>query len=380
MILEVDDPSEVADMINEDLEQINQWAKKWHVTFSPPKTKELLISRIRNKPFHPPLKLDNVEITRVPQHKHLGLTLTSDLSWKTHIDGVVDKATKRLGILRSLKFKVDRLSLERIYMSFIRPILEYGDIIWDSPMEVLAPLENVQLNAARIVTGATARCSTNGLYAETAWQPLAKRREMHRLALYYKIVNGNAPKYLIDLLPSTVQDRTTYNLRNRSQRDTQLTRLNCLTYSFFPTTTKLWNDLSNEIKARPSISAFKSVLTKGLPKKNPLYYFGGRLEACIHARLRIENSPLKADLANSLHVIDSPLCPCGSGREENAEHFFFNCPLYDEQRLTMKNELLPFVINNVDFLLYGLQSENHVDNILIFSAVHKFIRNTKRFY
>jgi hypothetical protein len=367
-------------MINDDLESINQWAIKWHVTFSPPKTKELLVSKIRNKPIHPPLKLDNQEIIRVNQHKHLGLTLTSDLTWKTHIDEIVAKATKRLGILRNLKFKVDRLSLERIYMSFIRPILEYGDIVWDSPMEILAPLESVQLNAARIVTGATARCSTNGLYTETAWQPLAKRRERHRLALYFKIVNGNAPQYLIDLLPSTVQTRTGYNLRNRNDIDTEITRLNCFTYSFFPTVTKLWNSLCNAVKSKPSIEAFKSALSKGLPTKNPLYYFGGRLESCIHARLRIRNSPLKADLFNTLHVIPSPLCPCGSGQEENAEHFFFHCPLYDNQRIVLKNDLLPFVINNVDYLLFGLQSEAQPDNILIFNAVHKFIRSTQRFY
>ena len=200
------------------------------------------------------------------------------------------------------------------------------------------------------------------------------------MALYFKIVNGKAPKYLIDLLPTTVQERTNYNLRNRTQRDTQITRMNCLSYSFFPSTTNLWNNLGNERKSSPSIESFKSALKKGFPVKNPLFYFGGRLEACIHARLRIENSPLKADLANSLHVIASPLCPCGSGREENAEHFFFHCPLYDAQRTVLKRELLPFVINNVDFLLFGLQSENHVDNISIFSAVHNFIRNTNGFY
>jgi hypothetical protein len=59
--------------------------------------------------------------------------------------------------MRSLKYKLDRLSLERIYMGFIRPLLEYGDIIWDSPGDLLNPLEKIQLNAARIVIGATAR-------------------------------------------------------------------------------------------------------------------------------------------------------------------------------------------------------------------------------
>ena len=30
-----------------------------------------------------------------------------------------------------LKFKLDHKSLETIYIAFIRPLLEYGDVIWD---------------------------------------------------------------------------------------------------------------------------------------------------------------------------------------------------------------------------------------------------------
>ena len=34
--------------------------------------------------------------------------------------------------MRKLKFKLDRKSLETIYTAFIRPLLEYGDVIWDN--------------------------------------------------------------------------------------------------------------------------------------------------------------------------------------------------------------------------------------------------------
>jgi hypothetical protein len=176
LYIEVDDPNTTAQDLDNDLEKLNAWAKKWHVDFSPPKTEEIIVSRRRNKPDHPNVSLNNQVIKRVESHKHLGLTLTEDLNWNEHIAEIIDKANRRLGILRSLKYKLDRLSLERIYMGFIRPILEYGDIVWDSPGEKLSPLEAVQLNAARIVTGATARCSTQGLYNETSWEPLSHRR------------------------------------------------------------------------------------------------------------------------------------------------------------------------------------------------------------
>jgi hypothetical protein len=265
-------------------------------------------------------------------------------------------------------------------MGFIRPLLEYGDIVWDSSSETLDLLEKVQLNAARVIIGATARCSTQGLYDETAWQPLAVRRESHRLVLFYKIMTGRAPSYLKDLVPDRVGTRTRYELRNRQNLDLPIARINCLSYSFFPTTTKLWNDLPNDHKSKPSVESFKMTRTKNLPKKNPLFSIGGRLENCIHTRLRIGNSPLKDDLCTELHVIDSPLCPCGSGQNETAEHFFLSCPLFNQVREVMKQNLLPYVINKVDYLLYAVPNESYTENSQIFTAVHTFIRDSKRFY
>jgi hypothetical protein len=267
-----------------------------------------------------------------------------------------------------------------MYLVFIRPIMEYADIVWDSPMNVLEPLEKIQRNAARIVTGATAKCSTQGLYDETAWQPLAYRRESHRLVQFYKIMTGRAPSYLSDLVPDQVGTRTRYELRNRQNLDLPIARINSLSYSFFPTTAKLWNNLRTEHKSKPSIQSFKMTRTRNLPKKNPLYSIGARLESCIHSRLRIGNSPLNAHLCNDLHVIPSPICPCGAGQNETPEHFFLTCSLFDQSRNELKQDLLPYVINNVDFLLYGVPNESIAENTKIFTAVHKFIRNSKRFY
>ena len=193
-------------------------------------------------------------------------------------------------------------------------------------------------------------------------------------------MSGLAPSYLKDLVPDRVGMRTRYELRNRHNLDLPVARINCLSYSFFPTTTKKWNDLNMELKNKSSVDAFKNALKKQLPKKNPLFHYGGRLENCIQSRMRIGNSPLNDDLHTILHVIDSPLCPCGSGLNETSEHFFFECDLYDQQREVMKQDLLPYVINDVNYLLYGVPNESYTDNIKIFSAVHKFIRDTKRFY
>jgi hypothetical protein len=282
-----------------------------------------------------------------------------------------------------LKYKLSKLSLERIYLAFIRPILEYGDIIWDGcSNELSGLLEQVQLNAARIVIGATARCSSEGLYSETAWETLQMRRQFHRLSLMFKIVNDQAPKYLRDTLPQLIQNRTNYRLRNRGDLDPIRARINIYANSFFPRTVNDWNNLDRDRKSLPSIEAFKANYRRRLRKKNPLYYFGGRLESSIQARMRINNSPLKNDLCKGLHVIDSPLCPCGTGDIEDAKHFFFKCSLLYTQRVDLVNNLLPHTIRKRDWthLLNGIPHADHLTDIHIYGAVHQFIRDTKRFY
>ncbi len=92
----------------------------------------MIFSRKQNKPHHPNLIMNQVVLDPVREHKHLGLTFSDDGRWNAHISYCVNKAWQRIGILRSLKFLLKRSCLERLYFSTIRPLLEYGDIIWDN--------------------------------------------------------------------------------------------------------------------------------------------------------------------------------------------------------------------------------------------------------
>ena len=114
--------------------------------------------------------MNNEYIKQVTHHKHLGLFLSSDGTWHEHIDYITSKAWQRVHIMRKLKCLLDRESLQTIYTSFSRPILEYSDIVWDNitQYEVIA-LQNIQIEAARIVTGATKLVSIDILNYEIGW-------------------------------------------------------------------------------------------------------------------------------------------------------------------------------------------------------------------
>ena len=88
--------------------------------------------------------------------------------------------------MRKLKFRLDRKSLEIIYTAFIRPLLEYGDVIWDNCLQYeKQEIENIQLEAARIATGTTKLFSINVLYKEVGWETLEKRKQTHKLTQFY---------------------------------------------------------------------------------------------------------------------------------------------------------------------------------------------------
>ena len=151
----VEDPNVAAELLNADLEKIAEWALKWLVKFNPLKTESLLISRKTNT-VHPPVFMLDQQIKEVESHKHLGVILSNDCSWQKHIDYIKKKAWTRINIMRRLKYDLDRKSLETIYKSFIRPLLEYADVILDNcTQQNKNELELIQLEAARISTGAT---------------------------------------------------------------------------------------------------------------------------------------------------------------------------------------------------------------------------------
>ena len=96
-------------------------------------------------------------------------------------------------MLRSLKFKLDRSSLEKMYFAYIRPIFEYASVVWDSAPRhdfYFTTIEKLQIAAARIVTGTNTYASKQLLYRDTGWERLSTRRENQRLCLFFKIVNG----------------------------------------------------------------------------------------------------------------------------------------------------------------------------------------------
>ena len=83
----------------------------------------------------PLLNFNNSIIDFVESHKHLGITFSCNGQWHIHIETIQKRAYKILGIMRKLKYSFSRQALNQIYVSYVRPLLEYSSIIWDGCTE-----------------------------------------------------------------------------------------------------------------------------------------------------------------------------------------------------------------------------------------------------
>ena len=370
----VEDEYRTAEILNSDLDKIHQWSEEWLVNFNSRKTETITISRKVNKPHNPPIYMNEKLIQEVEKHKHLGLIFQEDGSWISHVNYIIEKASPRLNLMRKLKFKLSRNNLQIIYFSFIRPVLEYADVIWDNiPMYMKEQLENIQIEAARIVTGATKLCSKSKLYLDTGWESLSERRTKHKIIKFHEMFHGQTPQYLSNIVPQQLFRVHDYNTR----RANNVQNIQCRTVfyqnSFLPSVIPEWNSLPPDIKFDNSKRTLKNYLNRNVKKSPPYYNSGCRKGQVLHARLRLNCSNLKDHLFQK-NIVQINLCECG--QVENNRHFLLDCVIYRQIRaLTIGT--LPNT--SLQTLLFGNVLLSDEENENIFNIVQAFIIDSGRF-
>ena len=369
---------DIEGLLNHDLILVSSWAQQWLVNFNPNKTEAMLFSFRQTDEF-PTLVFDGVDIKFVPNHIHLGLIFSDNMKWNAHIESILDRASRMIGIMRKLKYVFSRRALNQTYISFIRPVLEYASIVWDGcTVEQRNSLEKLQNEVARIVTGLTKSVSLDRLYNECGWQPLYIRRKYQKLKFMYRTSYGMVPSYILDLMPPPVANVSHYNLRNKANLTTLPTRSATFSKSCIPSAISDWNNLPLAFRECGSYNLFCKELNRETLKKVPNYYFDGKRKfSILHARLRNFCSNLNQDLYDN-YLRDDPLCSC-SRSNESAAHYFFECHHYEEQRIQLFTDTREFHPLNVHMLLKGKDSLSDSDNSKLFLAVQDYIHATGRF-
>ena len=119
-----------AAQLNTDLAALYEYGCHWNIKFAPLKTFSLVVSLKSDISNHPPLFLDGIQIPKVSSVKVLGFVFDSSLTWQKHINHVLSCEKQRLHQLYRCWSIFGCDSIATLYKSWIRPVLEYGSILY----------------------------------------------------------------------------------------------------------------------------------------------------------------------------------------------------------------------------------------------------------
>ena len=386
----VHDVNVSSNQLNDDLRKVSVWAYNWKMSFNPDPSKqaqEVIFTRKLIKPSHPTLFFNNLPVQKTMIQKHLGLFLDDKLNFNHHLKEKITKVNKGIAILRKLHNTLPRQSLITIYKSFIRPHLDYGDIIYDQPKNesFCQRLESVQYNAALAITGAIRGTSQEKLYKELGLESLKSRRWFRRLCIFYKIQSTQTPYYLFKLIPTAIHS---YNIRSLGTYNTYYCRTDMFKNSFFPYTVNEWNKLDSKICASKSFLTFRNSLLRLIrPPENLTFDIQNPVGLKLLTRLRLGLSHLNEHkFRHNFQDCLNPLCTC-SLETENTIHYFLHCHHYCNIRKTLMSDvksidecILSLPSDSlVNVLLFGDPKYNRANNSQILNASIKYILQSERF-
>ena len=332
--------------------------------------------------------------------------MDSKLTFEGHIGEKIAKAKQGLGLMKQLKKWVSSEVLEQVYKLYVRPHLDYGDVIYDiatadkttvfqdNDRDLTKKVESIQYEAARVVTGAWKSTSIVKLYRNLGWESLSDRRTMRKLCLLYETIENDFPRQL-----ATTIENQKHNENSRHYKQ-NLSQTHLLKYknifcntnkyklSFFPSVINDWNMLDDDTKNARSKNIFKKkLLNKIRPKKSSYFGLRDNDEVRYITMLRMKLSPLR-EHKHKYHFADTsdPFCTtCGC--LENNSHYLLHCRSFNRTRSTLLQKIsniieldfssLP-IREIIYFLLYGKEDLENSDNLKILKLVSKFIEKTKR--
>ena len=246
--------------LQKDLNTLTIWEQRWGMQFHSQKCNALSCTRARN-PFTFNYTLKGHTLTYEQTSKYLGVDISKDLNWNTHIERVTKKANCMLGFLRRNLKIPNRQTKTNAYFTLVRPHIEYCCTIWNpSTKDGTDRVEAVQRRAARYVCNQYGRTeSVTKMINELDWESLSSRRTKIQLTMLYKIIN-----HLIDIPPDPYLSTSRRRLRsNHSLKYNHYsTRTDIFKFSFFPRVIPTWNLLPATVAEAPCLTSFKRELSK----------------------------------------------------------------------------------------------------------------------
>ena len=116
--------------INNELALVNEWFQVNLLSLNVAKTTYIIFCNKRKRSIDLDCNMQNSKLNRQHDTKFLGVILSSDLKWNMHINVVISKTSKSMGIISKIRHYVSPQITRMLYLTLVEPYFNYCNIVW----------------------------------------------------------------------------------------------------------------------------------------------------------------------------------------------------------------------------------------------------------
>lgn len=252
---------EDTEKLQQDLDNLYNWTQSSLLQFHPDKCEVLRINpKKKHQVANAVYKINGEALKTVKDVDDLGITFSENLSFEDHILKKVKKANTLAGMIRRTFSYLDKDTFKLLFVSIVRPHLEYGAPIWSPHHKRLIKIvENVQRRATKLLPG-MADLSYEERLKVLQLPTLEYRRYRGDMIETYKMTHG---LYDVDITRKFLKERSEnkYNIRMHEYAVArEIWKTNLKRNAFKCRITDQWNNLSSHIVNAPTLNTFKNRL------------------------------------------------------------------------------------------------------------------------
>jgi hypothetical protein len=284
-----------------------------------------------------------------PSYVYLGVLFANTCSWDAHGLNVVAAGSAKLDKLQHV-FRNKHLSVSvkrTLLMSILKPVLAYAGEVWEPSVDVAKQLDNVFLQACKVILQTGERVSAEPVRADLGLLPLKAYRTISKLKFRHRV--EGMPAHRLPRVAAMREWRSTQRGR-QTQMWSQYTQK--LKDKYIPaidlracSASHVSQAVEDAVMAHESLHLDITMRTK--PKLHLLAeanegidfkpYLRGRLDfgTKLLFRFRAGHVALNGVLDN----MADPSCPCCGSERETVAHTLIGCPTYQQHRQILFSEL-----------------------------------------
>ena len=242
----------IQEQLQPEISDFSKWRKSNKLSLNIGKTKStVFIPSFRGKDdLRPKLTIDAVDLHYVNCYKYLGITIDNKLTFKQHMNQVIKNVAYRSYTMSRAKEYLPKFALLRIYKSYVLPIVDQGDILYDGQSkDHTDKLQKLQNRCLKMSMKLPMRTPTLDVHKLTKTPYLKVRRLAHIRNYAYK--RSSSEKHVVEM-PRQTRLAATPVLRYN------LSKCKAYELSVLYKTAQCWNNLDTEVKRISDIDEFKS--------------------------------------------------------------------------------------------------------------------------